>query len=159
MFRTTTWLRRRGRDDAPDSTARFVRSSVFFDWCRDVTSTVQKATLDFIHSVDAWIAALARAGRSPNTLDCYRRDGREFRGAGARVPRHGAIFDMAQVCQEEINLVASAWEKEGASGQTISRRFSAVKGFAAHLCLAANVNGSRILAAKFPAAASGRVLP
>jgi integrase/recombinase XerC len=124
-----------------------------------VTSAVQKATLDFIHSVDAWIAALACAGRSPNTLDCYRRDVRQFRVAVARLPGHGAIFDMAQVGQEEIDLVASAWEKEGASGQTISRRFSAVKGFAAHLCLAANVNSSRILAAKFPAAASGRVLP
>jgi integrase/recombinase XerC len=139
--------------------ARIGRSSILFAWCRAVTSAVQEQAFDFLASVDAWIAALSRSGRSPNTLDCYGRDIRQFREAIVGIPNQAAILDMSRIGQEEIDLVASTWQTGGTSAQTISRRSSAVKGFAAFLSITANINCSRILAAKFPAAASGRVPP
>jgi integrase/recombinase XerC len=159
MFGSTTLFRTRGKESVPDIPARICRSSILFAWCRAVTSAVQKQTSDFLASVDAWIAALSRSGRAPNTLDCYGRDIRQFRQAVAGISNQAAILDMSGIGQEEIDLVAATWQTGGASAQTISRRFSAVKGFAAYLSLVANVNCSRILAAQFPAGASGRVPP
>jgi integrase/recombinase XerC len=146
----------RKNEHAALSAASFCRSSVFVAWCRTVTSAAQKATLEFIHLVDAWIAALSIAGRSLSTLDCYRRDVRQFREALVGIFGQAAIFDLEQIGQEEIDLVAITWQTEGASGQTVSRRFSAIKGFAAHLSLTANANCSRFLASTFPTATSGR---
>jgi integrase/recombinase XerC len=119
-----------------------------------------KEILQFASHVDGWIESLSTAGRSFNTVDCYRRDLRAFHAALVRLvqkPVH--ILDMKYVGQDLIDQIEARWRMEGASGQTIARRFSALRGFAAHLCVSSEVDCCRILAAKFPTAMSGRVLP
>jgi len=125
-----------------------------------MTSSVQAGGAQFKFFVEAWLQNLTSAGRSPSTIDCYRRDlGACERLLAHVLNRRAEIFDIKLIGQGQIDLMASLWSTEGASKQTIARRFSAVKGFAAHLCLRAEVDCSRILAAKFPTAMSGRVVP
>jgi integrase/recombinase XerC len=59
---------------------------------------------------------------------------------------------MEMVGQREIDRVASSWSDQGVLPQTIARRFSAVRNFAGYLCLALQVNCSKILAAHYPTA-------
>jgi integrase/recombinase XerC len=124
-----------------------------------MTAGAQKAAAVFVGWVEAWLEMLTLAGYSCNTIDCYRRDVTRFGETIAGLLGTTLPFDMELVGQREIDLIASVWETQGASKQTMSRRFSAVKGFAGYLCLntTMRVDCSRLLAAKFPTAKSGRV--
>jgi integrase/recombinase XerC len=126
-----------------------------------VTSSAQKATSGFIRLVEAWLVTLFLAGRSTSEIACHRSDLAAFRAAVEQLLGRAEVRDIKLVGQSQIDLMAAIWETEGVGKQTVARRFSAVRGFAGYLCLtpAVDVDCSRLLAAKFPTAKSGRVPP
>jgi site-specific recombinase XerD len=109
--------------------------------------------------VELWLADLQSLGRCDRTIESYRRDLRDFHLALAHhvFGRPILVDDMAEIRQEQIDLVKSVWESAGVSRQTMARRFSAVRGYAAHLSVEAGLNCSRVLAATFPTAQSNRI--
>jgi integrase/recombinase XerC len=111
-----------------------------------MTSSAQTGA-QFVGFLEAWLESLSSAGRSPITVECYRRDLGAFKRIACRLRNRGNI-DMKLVGQEQLDLIVSAWKAEAASTQTIARRFSALRGFARFLIATGRTDCARLLTAK-----------
>jgi integrase/recombinase XerC len=100
---------------------------------------------------ETWLAAISAAGLAPSTVDCYRRDLRDFEQAVTFLFGHAAeIEDIGGVDQADVDAVVRHWLAAGASVVTVLRRFSAVRGLAAYLSRAMEIDCSAILSARLP---------
>ena len=96
-----------------------------------------------------WLRKLADTGRSDSTIDCYGRDLRDV----AEATGHRDTRRLISLDQVAVDALAARWRDEGASEASVSRRFSALRGFAAYLVRERGMNLSVLLSADFPTAA------
>src|SRR3982074_3557077 len=111
--------------------------------------------MPFQPSSQSWLEHMRGAGKSASTLDCYARDLRDISAALGT----SGVMGLASMDQASVELTAAFWIAEGAGRATVSRRFSALRAFAAYLCSIEGNDLSKLLSAKFPAAARGRRSP
>jgi integrase/recombinase XerC len=105
----------------------------------------------FQHNAETWLAVISAAGLAASTVDCYRRDLRDFEQAVTLLFGHAAeTEDFGRIEQAGVNAVVRDWLAAGASVGTVLRRFSAVRGFAAYLSRAMKIDCSAILSAMLP---------
>jgi integrase/recombinase XerC len=98
-----------------------------------------------------WLADLTRTGRAPRTVDCYARDIRDAeRVITVILGRCASAGDLARLGQAEVDEICGAWERAGASVQTVLRRFAALRGFGRHLVATKGADCSRLLCARLP---------
>jgi integrase/recombinase XerC len=105
----------------------------------------------FQPGAETWLAGISAAGLSPSTVDCYRRDLRDFEQALSFLFGHAVrTEDIGRIDQPDIDAVVRHWLSAGASVGTVLRRFSAVRGFAGYLSRAMEIDCSAILSARLP---------
>ncbi len=79
-----------------------------------------------------WLNEIRKAGKSERTRDCYARDLRDVGAVLTEINgRVSRTSDLAAIGQAEIDLIEKRWLTDGASLQTILRRFAALRGFPA----------------------------
>jgi integrase/recombinase XerC len=101
----------------------------------------------FLPAREEWLDSLRDAGKSAITIESYDRDLDDVAAAvGADCSSHVRI---AEFDQATIDALAIGWESAGASRSTVLRRLSALRSFAAFLCVK-GVGGSRVLSARLP---------
>lgn len=99
-----------------------------------------------------WLESMRGAGMKASTLDCYARDLRDVAAALGT----SDVRDLPATNQESVDRMEAAWMTGGAGSATVSRRFSALRVFARHLSSVGERDLSKLLSAKFPAAARGQ---
>jgi len=105
----------------------------------------------FRPDAETWLAAISASGLAPSTVECYRRDLRDFEQVLSSLFGHAArTEDIGRIDQPGIDAIVLDWRAAGASVGTVLRRFSAVRGFAGYLSRAMEVDCSSILSAKLP---------
>jgi integrase/recombinase XerC len=109
----------------------------------------------FAPASQTWLRELKEAGKSGSTLDCYARDLRDVAEAtGRRATQSLTLLD-----QGAVDAIAGKWLDAGASAATVGRRFSALRGFAAHLVRQHGMDLGLLLSADFPTAPKGKRPP
>jgi integrase/recombinase XerC len=105
----------------------------------------------FQPDAETWLAAISASGLAPSTVECYRRDLRDFEQVLSSLFGHAArTEDIGRIDQPGIDAVVRDWLAAGASVGTVLRRFSAVRGFAGYLSRAMEIDCSSILSARLP---------
>ena len=98
-----------------------------------------------------WFQTLRRDGKADNTLASYARDLRKTAETlGKLMGDSVTTGHLASVDQVRANALVEAWITEGASVQTILRRFAAIRGFARHLELHEGIGCGHLLCATLP---------
>jgi integrase/recombinase XerC len=111
--------------------------------------------LPFAPASQKWLRELEEAGKSRSTLDCYARDLRDVaKTVGGRETQCLTSLD-----QRAVDAIAGKWLDAGACAATVSRRFSALRGFAVHLVRQHGMDLSALLSAEFPSTQKGNRPP
>jgi integrase/recombinase XerC len=111
--------------------------------------------MPFAPASHSWLREMEKAGKSRSTLDCYARDLRDVaKTVGGRETQILTSLD-----QGAVDAIAGNWLDGGACAATVSRRFSALRGFAIHLVRQHGMDLSTLLSAEFPSADKGNRPP
>jgi integrase/recombinase XerC len=109
----------------------------------------------FMPESGKWLEELKASGKSDRTIECYSRDLCDV----AEATGASKTGDLLCVDQEAIDVMTRAWRNAGTCMATASRRFSALRGFAAHLVREHHLDLSLLLSADFPSAKKGTRRP
>jgi integrase/recombinase XerC len=114
------------------------------------TSDVSAATV-FAPESGRWFQRLKHDGKADNTLASYTRDLRKTAETLGKLLGHAVrTRHLASVDQLGTNALVEVWTTEGASVQTVLRRFAAIRGFARHLELHEDIECGHLLCATLP---------
>jgi integrase/recombinase XerC len=107
---------------------------------------VRQSPLPFAPESAKWVEELTASGKSDATIECYSRDLRDVAQAiNARETKN-----LLSLGQGSVETMTRTWCDDGTSLATVSRRFSALRGFAVYLVREHGLDLSRFLSAEFP---------